>query len=155
MQKNLLPQHWRLLFYHMRYGFKPLCIGDLTPISFPSKTHVKNIILPTSWTFSIKWQQFFKLVIMVKQLKFQIRFWFWFWFSNSCNIFQFMDFKRGTLLLWNWCAGTKLHWLNRPKSLHQKNIYIGCSSYTKSDWDFTQSRDKSKFVDTITVWNVK
>ena len=108
MQKNLLPQHWRLLFYHMRYGFKPLCIGDLTPISFPSKTHVKNIILPTSWTFSIKWQQFFKLVIMVKQLKFQIHFWFWFWFSNSCNIFQFMDFKRGTLLLWNWCAGTTI-----------------------------------------------
>ena len=23
--KKLLPQHWRLLFYHMGYGFKPLC----------------------------------------------------------------------------------------------------------------------------------
>ena len=43
---------------------------------------------------------------MVKQLKFQVHIWFWFWFSNSCNIFQFVDFKRGTLLLWNWCAGT-------------------------------------------------
>ena len=25
MQKKLLPQHWRMLFYHMEYGFKPLC----------------------------------------------------------------------------------------------------------------------------------